>query len=44
MYNGIGDEFAIKKVEMKSDKKEDSETLVVSVLAENILRSVPILR
>ena len=40
---GIGDEFAIKKVEMKSDK-EDSETLVVSVLAENILRSVPILR
>ena len=40
---GIGDEFSIKKVEMKSDK-EDSETLVVSVLAENILRSVPILR
>ena len=40
---GIGDTFAIKKIEMKSDK-DDSESLIVVVLAESMLRSVPILR
>ena len=40
---GIGDNFAIKKVEMKSDK-EESGTLKIIVLAESMLRSVTVIR